>query len=121
MIKLERVDNELQKSLNEILCREVKDPRLESKFMSVTGVNTTKDLKYAKVFVSVMPQESQKEVLKVLNSAGAFIRSLLFERLKIRTVPNLTFYPDNSIENGMKIDAIIRKINEKTEDNQDKE
>ena len=110
MIKLERVDNELMKSLNEIICREIKDPRLENKFISVTGVNTSKDLKYAKVFVSIMPLEGQKEVIKVLNSAQAYIRSLLFSRLKIRLVPNFTFCLDDSIANGMKIDSIIRQI-----------
>ncbi len=115
MIKLERVDNEIMKYLNEIICREVKDPRLDNKFISVTGVNTSKDLKYAKVFVSVMPLEAQKEVLKVLNSAAVYIRSLLFERLKIRLVPSLNFYLDNSIANGMKIDAIIKQIHREEE------
>jgi len=110
MIKLERVDNELKKYLNEIICREIKDPRLENKFISVTDVNTSKDLKYAKVFVSVMPLEEQKEAIKVLNAAAVFIRSLLFDKIKIRIVPSFTFCLDDSIANGMKIDAIIKKI-----------
>ncbi len=112
MIKLERVDNEMQKALNEILCHELKDQRLSGKMLSVTGVNTTKDLKYSKVFVSIMPDEGKKEAIKVLNSASAFIRSLLFDRLNIRMVPSLTFYADNSMEHGMKIDALIKQINQ---------
>lgn len=116
MIKLERVDNEIQKALNQILSQELKDQRLSGKILSVTEVNTTKDLKYAKVFVSIMPDEGKKETIKVLNAASAFIRSLLFERLNIRLVPTLTFYADNSMEHGMKIDAIIRQINKEKTD-----
>lgn len=109
-MRIERVDNELLKELNEIVLHEMKDPRL-GQMVSVTAVETAKDLKTAKVFVSVMDENSVKDVLKALNGAAAFIRGLLFDRLKIRTVPHLTFVKDNSISHSFKIEKILKEIN----------
>lgn len=119
MVKIERVDNELVKELNIIISRDMKDPRL-GMMVSVTAVETAKDLKTAKIFVSVMDENAVKEVLKALNGASAYIRGLLFERLKIRTVPHLTFLQDNSIAHSFKIDSILKglKIEGEKEENE---
>ena len=106
---LERVNNELQKELNVIIGRELKDPRITG-IVSVTAVETAKDLKSAKVFVSIMDDEKSKEVLKTLNGASAYMRGLLFDRLKIRTVPHLAFHKDNSVQNAMKIERLLNEL-----------
>ena len=109
-----RVDDEIRKVLNEIIAHELKDPRLQT-LVSVTDVQTTKDLKNAKVFVSVLEESMSKDALKVLNSASAFIRGLLFDRLRIRMVPYLTFLPDTSFARGAKIEGIIKQMRENGE------
>lgn len=126
MVKIERVDNELTKELNFIVSRELKDPRLSANMVSVTAVETSKDLKTAKVFVSIMEnnldksedglsgnssEKVVKDILNALNGASAFIRTLLFDRLKIRTVPHLTFIKDNSIAHSFKIESILKGLN----------
>ena len=111
MPRQERVDDEICKQLNVIIARELKDPRLTT-LVSVTGVNVSKDLKTAKAYISVMDKDKEKDVLSALSSASAYIRGLLFERLKIRLVPHFTFILDHSMENGDKIDKIIKKLHE---------
>ena len=106
---LDRVNNEIQKELNVIIGRELKDPRVNC-IVSVTAVETAKDLKSAKVFVSIMDDASSKEVLAALNGAAAYMRGLLFERLKIRTVPHLAFHKDNSVQNALKIEKLLSEL-----------
>ncbi len=111
MPRIERVDDEICKQLNIIVSRELKDPRL-STLVSITGVETSKDLKTAKAYVSVMDKEKEKGAIAALNSASSFIRGLLFQSLKIRLVPHITYIADHSAENGDKIDRLIKKIHE---------
>ena len=110
MPKIERVDDEIKKTLNDIVAHELKDPRLNT-LVSVTEVKTTKDLKNAKVYVSVMEEGMKKDVLKALNAASGYIRGLLFERLRIRLVPYLTFIGDDSFARGAKIEGILKELN----------
>ncbi len=114
MPRMERVDDEICKILNEIIAYEMKDPRLDT-LINVTGVTTSKDLKSAKAFVSIMDKTKAVDALKALNSASAYIRGLLFERLKIRLVPHLSFVSDNSFERGFKIEGIIKEMHERGE------
>ena len=108
-MKIERVDNELCKELNIIIARELKDPRI-SCMVSVTAVETAKDLKTAKAFVSIMDENAVNDVLSALNGASAYIRGLLFDRLKIRTVPHITFCKDNSLNHSFKIESILKEL-----------
>ena len=109
-MKIERVNNELTKELNLIIGREMKDPRLGG-LVSVTAVETAKDLKNAKVFVSIMDEKTEKDVLNALNGASAYIRVLLFDRLKIRNVPHFVFVKDNSISHSFRIESILKELN----------
>lgn len=118
MPKIERVDHELTKELNIIVSRELKDPRLEATIISVTAVETAKDLKTAKVFVSVMDENKEKDALNALNGASAYIRGLLFDRLKIRTVPHLNFVKDNSISHSFKIETILKELHSENNNNE---
>ena len=111
MPRQERVDDEIRKLLNEIIARELKDPRLCT-IVCVSAVSTSKDLKTAKAYVSVMDKSMEKGAIAALNNASAFIRGLLFNKMKIRLVPHITFIADHSIENGDKIDRLIKKLHE---------
>ena len=107
--KMDRVDDEIRKTLNEIIAYELKDPRLET-LINVTAVNTTKDLKSAKVFVSIMDKSKAKDALIALKNASGFIRGILFEKLKIRLVPHLTFHLDESLNRGFAIENILKEM-----------
>ena len=107
--KMDRVDDEIRKTLNEIIAYELKDPRLET-LINVTAVNTTKDLKSAKVFVSIMDKNKAKDALAALKNASGFIRGILFEKLKIRLVPHLTFHLDESLNRGFAIENILKEM-----------
>ena len=113
-----RINDEMQKELAMVL-REVKDPRVKDAFISVTAVDVTPDLKYAKVYYSAMNGD-KKEVAKGLKSSAGYIRRQLAQRLNLRMTPELTFYEDHSIEHGAKISKLLNSI-EITPDTEDGE
>ncbi|MBO5511315.1 MAG: 30S ribosome-binding factor RbfA, partial [Clostridia bacterium] len=88
------------------IIRTVKDPRVSEAFVSVTGVEVTPDLKYAKIFYSHM-QGDKKTVKKGLESSAPYIRGQLAKSLNLRITPELTFVEDTSIAYGAKIEKII--------------
>ncbi|MBO5415819.1 MAG: 30S ribosome-binding factor RbfA [Clostridia bacterium] len=103
-----RINDEMQKELAEIL-REVKDPRVSGAFISITGVEATPDLKYAKVYYSVLTGD-KKDIAKGLKSSAGFIRGQLARRMNLRMTPELSFYEDNSIAYGAHISKILSDI-----------
>lgn len=111
--RIVKIEGEFRRGLSEIFLTELKDPRM-SPMTSVTRVEITQDLKYAKVYVSIMdtPQKIE-ETLTALKSAEGFIRVKLNERIKIRRIPNITFIHDNSIEYSIQISKLIDEAREK--------
>ena len=103
-----RINDEMQKELAMVL-REVKDPRISNAFISVTAVDVTPDLKYAKVFYSAMNGDS-KEVAKGLKSSAGYLRRQLAQRMNLRMTPELTFYEDHSIAHGAHISKLLNSI-----------
>ena len=103
-----RINDEVQKELAMIL-REIKDPRVSNAFISVTAVEVTPDLKFAKVYYSAM-QGDKKEVAKGLKSSAGYIRRQLAQRLNLRMTPELTFYEDHSIAHGAHISKLLGEI-----------
>ena len=103
-----RINDEVRKELAMIL-REVKDPRVSDAFISVTAVEVTPDLKYAKVYYSAM-QGDKKEVAKGLKSSAGYIRRQLAQRLNLRMTPELTFCEDHSIAHGAHISKLLNGI-----------
>ncbi len=103
-----RVNDEMKKELAMIL-RDIKDPRVSDNFVSVTAVDVTPDLKYAKIYFSAITGD-KKEIMKGLKSASGFIRKRIAEGLNLRITPELSFEPDDSIEYGAKINSLLRKI-----------
>ncbi len=112
--RIEKVNQLIREELSNLLLRGTKDPRL-SGYISINSVNTTPDLRHAKVMVSCMCEESRKkEILEALHSASGFFRSEMAKYFKIRRVPELHFSWDSSIEKGANLLAFMDKI--KTED-----
>ncbi len=108
---IERVNSLIRQEMSELLQRQVKDPRLGN-FISITAVSTSPDMKHAKVYVScVQGEEDRQEILSVLASAAGFFRRELAVHLRLRRVPELTFQWDDSIERG---DQVLRLIDQVT-------
>ena len=106
-----RVAEAIQREVGTILDREVSDPGLN--LVTVTRVDMSDDLRHAKLFVSfVGGDESKEESLRKLRKATRFIRGHLADRLRLRTVPHLTFLLDESSEEYLRIDAVLKRIHE---------
>ena len=103
-----RINDEVKKELSMIL-REVKDPRISDAFISVTAVDVSGDLKFAKVYYSAMMGD-KKEVAKGLKSSAGYIRREIARRLNLRMTPEFSFYEDHSIEHGAKISKLLNGI-----------
>ena len=98
--RIEQVNSLIRQEISQLLQRQVKDPRLGN-FIAITEVSTSADLKYAKVFVSrIGGEEEKQETLSILASASGFFRRELARRLKLRYTPELSFQWDDSIERG---------------------
>lgn len=108
-IKIERLNHAFQEEISMILMTEIKDEDI--KFVTITGVETTSDLSYAKVYFTVLDATKRKSTLEALNGAASFIRGKLAERVEVRHTPELKFIYDTSIEYGNHIDEIIDNIN----------
>lgn len=108
-VRVSRIGEQMKKELSQIIQREIKDPRIG--FVTLTGVEVTGDLQQAKIFISVMGNEEQKDnSLKALQSAKGFIRSEIGKRMKLRHTPELVFKIDESIEYGSKIESLLNVI-----------
>jgi len=108
--RIERVNNLIRREISELLQRQVKDPRLGG-FVTVTEVSTSPDLRYAKIFVSRIGGEGEKqETLNALAGASGFFRNELAKRLNLRRIPELSFHWDDSIERGAHLSQLIDQI-----------
>ena len=109
-----RIDEEVKRELGAII-RELKDPRI-SGVVSVVAVNVTKDLSYAKAYISVLgTPKQQSDTMLGINSASGFIRKEIGQRLSLRHTPQFVFKLDNSIEHGAHINKLISDARERDE------
>ncbi len=107
--RLDRVNQLIKEEVSMILQRELKDPRLG--FVTVTEVDTSNDLRQAKVFVSVLGGDDQwKASMAALTSARGFIRNWLRQHLDLRVTPELMFHPDRSMEHAARIQALLKGL-----------
>ena len=104
--RIGRINEEIQRELSTLI-RTVKDPRV-SGMISVTAVNTTPDLKFCKVYISVLDKSDVEQVLKGLKSASGYLRRELGRALNLRNTPELTFVRDDSIDQGAHILEMLR-------------
>ncbi len=107
--RIGRINEEIQRELSELL-REVKDPRVKKTMVSVTRVDTTADLRYAKVYISIYDKDLSKEVFRGLKAAGGWLRHELAERLSLRHTPELVWTEDHSITYGARILDILSTL-----------
>ena len=108
-IKTERLANVLLKEISNIIMFEVKDEDI--KFVTITHVDLSSDLSYAKVYCTVLDDEKKDKTIKDLNNAKGFIRNELIKRkIEMRKIPELSFIFDESIDYGNKIEKIIEEI-----------
>lgn len=108
--RIARVNDLIRKEISELLLREIRDPRLGG-LLSVTEVDTSPDLRHAKVFVSVMGSEEEKrQAEEGLAAASGFLRRSLGERLSLRRIPQLDFQRDESIERGGHLLELIEEV-----------
>ena len=112
-----RINDEIQKEISAIIRGDLKDPRV-GVITSVLKVDTTNDLKYCKVYISVLGDDEKKqEVMGVLKNAAGFIRSLIAQRINLRLTPELKFILDDFLEYSFKIDSLIRSVVKDDEEN----
>ena len=104
-----RINEELQRELSSLI-RTLKDPRVQQSMVSVTKVEATGDLRYAKVYISVLDKDKSRETLKGLKSAGGFLRREIGSRLQLRYTPELVFEEDDSIAYGAKMYALLKSL-----------
>ncbi|MBQ2938388.1 MAG: 30S ribosome-binding factor RbfA [Clostridia bacterium] len=107
--RIGRIDEEYRKELSQIIGYELKNPNVTG-MISVTKVKVTPDLKYAKVYISILNSKNIKETMEGLKKSSGFIRSELAKRINLRNTPELIFEIDDSMEYGAKIDSILKEI-----------
>ena len=104
-----RIDEEYRKELSQIISFELKEPSVTG-MVSVTRVKVTPDLKYAKVYVSILNAKDVKKDLAILKKSAGLTRSLIAKRMNLRITPEIIFELDDSMEYGARIDSILREI-----------
>lgn len=103
-----------------VIVRDIKDPRVADVFITVTGADVTADLKYAKIFYSVMGEYDEKELRTGLKHAAPFVRSRLAEKLDLRQTPELTFVLDEAVARGAHIAELLHSIERDEKNENDK-
>ncbi|WP_246939821.1 30S ribosome-binding factor RbfA [Bacillus pinisoli] len=112
-LRATRVGEQMKKELGEIIGRKIKDPRIG--FVTVTDVEVTGDLQQAKVFISVLGDDEQRQnTLKGLAKAKGFIRSEIGQRIRLRKTPEISFEFDESVDYGNRIENLLAELNKST-------
>jgi ribosome-binding factor A len=105
--RMRRINEALKEIIGTALTRELKDPRIG--FVTLTGVETARDLSHAKVFLSVYGKQAQKDAtLEGLRAAGPYLQRLIGDELQLRRIPTLEFVYDATVDRGMRIQAILK-------------
>ena len=107
--RIVRINEEIQRELS-VLLRTLKDPRVQKTMVSITRVDTTSDLRYAKVYVSLYDKEQTREVFRGLKSSGSYLRRELASRLSLRYTPELVWTEDHSLTYGARILVILSTL-----------
>ncbi len=116
--RIGRINEEIQKALADLL-RDLKDPRVQETMISITRVETTPDLRWAKVYVSFLQEEKAKDALKGLKSASGYLRRELGSALQLRYTPELQWEQDDSITYGAKMLELINSLEVKQDEEAD--
>lgn len=109
MERVERIEEEVKKVVSKVIDRDLKDPRLDG-MISVTKVDVSRDLKYCKIYVSMLGVADQKEAMDALKSSAGFVRREIGANIRMHSTPEVKFEFDDSIEYGNKIQKIINDL-----------
>ena len=108
--RIDRISEEVKKELS-LVVRDLKDPRLQTSMVSVVNVSVTKDLRFAKAYISVLGDESAKKgAIDALKGAAGFIRKEIGHRIDLRYTPEFSFVLDDSIEYGSHINEVLKNL-----------
>ncbi|MBP7836338.1 MAG: 30S ribosome-binding factor RbfA [Candidatus Omnitrophica bacterium] len=119
MSRQDKVSEAIRQEASMIIHDKLKDPRLG--FVTITNVEVTQDLRYAKIFFSVLgSDEAYKNTKEALDSALGFVRKLIAQRLNLRFAPEIAFYEDRSTEYSVRIEEVLNEIKELDEQNKPK-
>ena len=121
--RIDRISEEVRREVDKVIREELNDPRITGTF-SITRAEVTGDLRYAKIYVSVLEEDRRKELLDALKKAKGYIRRALGKRIIIRYTPELIFVSDQNIEYGVHIAKVLAETmkgmdNSETENNED--
>ena len=116
--RIGRINEEIQKELSNLI-RNLKDPRVQDTMISITHVETTPDLRWAKVYVSFLQEERAKDAMAGLKSAGGYLRRELGSALNLRYTPELNWALDDSITYGAKMMKLINSLEVNKDENSD--
>ena len=114
--KLLRINENIKQSLSFILMKEIEDPRIKNNLVTITKVDTTKDLKHAKIYFTCLDETKKDEVLKGFMNCKGVMFSRLKKTLKIRYVPDMSFLYDSKLIEADRVLQIIHELDIKKED-----
>ncbi len=116
----EKLAEAVKKEVSDMFRHDLRDPRIG--FATITSVEVSGDLRYAKIYVSVLgKEEEQQQTMQALEKAKGFIRSELGQRIRLRYTPELTFKMDHSIQSGTRIIRLLEEVTKETADGDRKE
>ena len=118
--RFERINEEYRKEISSIIDNKLKNPNVTG-LISVTKVKVTQDLKFAKVYVSILNSKNLKDTLAGLKKSAGFVRSELARTVNLRNTPEIIFELDDSVEYGAKIDSILKDIMKDVKKNDEEE
>ena len=116
--RIDRISEEVRREVDAIIREQLHDPRIRGTY-SVTRAEVTRDLRYAKIYVSVLEEADRAPLLAALKRAAGFVRHELGKRMIIRYAPEIIFEPDHNIEYGIHIASVLKQVH--TEDESDHE
>ena len=115
--RLPRINSLIRQEISGLLSQEVKDPRLGN-YISITEVDTSGDLRQTRIYVSFIGNDEEKQAaLTALNAASGYFHSVLMKRLRLRHVPEISFYWDDSIARGARLQSLIDEVNTDDDNN----
>lgn len=118
--RLSKLSEQIKKEISNIIQNDIKDPRVPI-LTSIIHIDVTKDLRYAKVYVSIFGDEEKKvKCIEGLKSAAGYIRKEVGSRMNIRYIPELIFEIDRSIDYGMHIDKVIKEMKKNNDTSPDR-
>lgn len=108
--RTQRIGDQMQRELAQLIQREIKDPRLG--LVTLTGIDVSRDLAHAKVYFTVMGKDDAASIAlnqEILQEAAGYLRMLLGKAIKLRTIPQLHFHYDESVRRGARLSALIER------------